>query len=227
MIALKKRISFLMGFCALIVAIAMVSVGVTMAIWSGSTRETNVVTIGNVKIELIDEYDYPSDDPPEFQPNDNGSISKTVTVKNIGRNKCYVRVLVKIEWTDTTSSDANVVDISPKFIEPQYDTTGKWVKGDPLANYPGFDVYYYQATLDPGSPAKVPLFSEFKFRESYTENGTTYTFDLGTNVGYIGNIRVMAQAVQSEYLGQDNDSFGLQKNSSGQIIGWPNDLVFN
>lgn len=221
MIALKKSISFLMGFLALIVAVAIVTVGVTMAVWSGSTRETNVVTIGNVRIELIDIYDY--DDVPIFSPSNENTIAKTVSVKNIGNTKCYVRVLVKKGWYD---KNGNEVDIAKEFIDPQYDTTGMWIKGTPVPNYSEYDVYYYQDVLNPQTDASVPLFEEFFFRESYTDNNTTYSFDIGQDGGMTGTIKVLAQAVQSEYLGLDGSDFGLKKDN-GKIVGWPNDLVFN
>ncbi len=227
MIALKKSISFLMGFCALIVAIAMVSVGVTMAIWQGSTKETNVLTIGNVKIELIDIYDYPKDDPPEFQPSNDNAISKKVSVKNVGNTLCYVRVLIKKEWTDASGNE--VAGLSTGLIAPHYDPTGQWVRGTNLdGEYSGYEVYYYQNKLEPGKEALEPLFSEFYFRESYTDNdGATYTFNISEYGGKFGNIKVLAQAVQSEYLGERDSDFGLKYNASHQIIGWPNSLVFN
>lgn len=222
-IALKKSISFLMGFCALIVAVALVSVGVTLAIWSGSTRETNVVTIGNVRIELIDEYE---GGVPEFEPSNEVTISKKVSVKNIGNNKCYVRVLVAKGWYD---SDGNLdTSVSKDFIDPVYDTTGHWVKGTPVDNYEGYDVYYYQEILDPGATAAKPLFEKFYFLKTIGEEGSgdEVVFDTMTDGGKIGRITVLAQAVQSEYLGQEGTDFGL-KRTGGKITGWPNDLVFN
>ena len=214
----KKQYGFLLGFCALIVAIAFVSVGVTMAIWSGSTRETNVVTIGNVRIELIDIYEHGED--PVFIPKNDATIDKTVSVKNIGNQKCYVRLLVKTGWYDENNNlDTSV---AKDFIEPVYDTTGNWVKVDPID---GWDVFYYQSILSPDETA-VPLFEEFYFLESYTKGGTTYSFDLSHDGGKNGRISVQAQAVQSEYLGQDGTDFGLKK-TAGKITGWPNDLVFN
>ena len=54
---LKRNKRFLLGFCALLVVVAMVSVGLTLALTTvDKTYTTNVVTIGEVKIELIDNY---------------------------------------------------------------------------------------------------------------------------------------------------------------------------
>lgn len=219
-IALKKSISFLMGFCALIVAVALVSVGVTMAIWSGSTRETNVVTIGSVKIELIDIYE----DDQVLRPDNDATIDKTVSVKNIGKTDCYVRLLVTKGWYDKNGNlDASV---SADFIAPVFDTTGNWVKGTSLANYPDYDVYYYQSVLTAGATADEPLFEKFYFLESIQDGEDTISFNLAQNGGKTGTIKVFAQAVQSEYLGQEGTDFGL-KRTGGKITGWPNDLVFN
>ena len=95
-IALKNK-KILSGFCALIVAVAMISVGATLAVDEISKSETNIVVFGNVNIELID--DFPNK-PPSVEPT-GGNVPKTVSVKNIGTSNCYVRILVNKSWFDT------------------------------------------------------------------------------------------------------------------------------
>ena len=107
MFALKKENKrFLLGLCALIVAVAMVSIGVTLAYAPVTAYETNVVVLGNISIRLNDKYysyintpddiededtdpgdivydtdtetPYNEDDPPTFSPGQ--TVRKVVSV---------------------------------------------------------------------------------------------------------------------------------------------------
>lgn len=203
MIALKKiNKRFLSGLCALIVAVALVSVGVTMAAWNASTSETNVVTIGNVKIDLIDTY------TPQNNVSPGVDVEKVVSVKNIGNTSCYVRLFVKKEWLTDTGA---VTDLSVDLIKPQYKSG--WVKGTCPSggDYTGYECYYYQSELAPGQTASS-LFDKFVL-----DSG----FDVTKYANYEGHIIVKAEAVQSEYVGDEMTRTG------GNITDWPSALVFN
>lgn len=203
MIALKKNKKFLSGLCALIVAVALVSVGVTMAAWNAQTSETNVVTIGNVKIDLIDTY------TPQNNVSPGVAVDKVVSVKNTGNTSCYVRIFVKKEWRTDTGASTN---LSVALIEPQYNYSD-WVKGTcPSGSvYTGYECYYYQSELAPNETADS-LFDKFVLDDS---------FDVDTYGNYEGHIFVKAEAVQSEYID------GELIKTNGKITGWPASLVFN
>jgi len=236
--ALKKRKNkknrFLLGFCALIVAVAAVSVGLTLALTTvDKTYTTNVATIGEVKIELIDKYydadgevvgdgkgdmskngqEYTEDDPPVFGPDT--TVHKTVKVKNTGKFPCYVRLLVKQEWeyTETSVDPAThtasqvIHDLSP-FIE--WTPNSKWVKGDEVTatvddEPQTFRCYYYTDIL-PVNGTTDGLFTYYDTKDKKTYENMFHIGDYTISEGLkagLAHITVMAQAVQSDYTSGD------------------------
>ena len=181
MIALKNK-KFLTGFCALIVAVAMISVGVTLAANEISKSETNIVVFGNVDIELIDDY---PDTPPSVEPT-GAEVNKKVSVKNTGNHDCYVRILVNKSWLDTEgTSIASKIDLDSYinwdcwFTEDSAKTTIDSVE---------YQIYYYNEILKPNEEAE-PLFTKFAV--------DNYTAIADKVVGTDGHIKVLAQAVQA------------------------------
>ena len=219
MFALKKNNkNFLLGLCALIVAVAMVSVGVTLAANNNKPNfETNVVVIGNIDIDLIDEYyevqsDYDSDpdgekhydedNPPSVLPET--TVDKVISVKNVGTNPCYVRLLIRRVW------NVNGSDLKDKITLNIH--TADWTKGADI-NVGGvaYECYYYNKILAAGERAHN-LCDTFRLG----------TFDLDAVQDSTGQILVFAQAVQSDFV----DSSTIIKEGD-RITGWSNDLVFN
>ena len=178
---------------ALVVAVAMVSVGATLALRTTKLFETNVLTIGDVDIALKEDY---KSEGATLTPNNATAIGKHVWVTNEGNLPCYVRVLVKKAWLDntllkrqvTTFTDGLTLDM----IDPQFNTTD-WVQG---ADVNGCMCFYYQKKLAVGGKTSN-LMNEFYFLET-DANGKT--FDLGTYGGYTGVIEVQAQAIQADYI---------------------------
>ena len=179
MIALKNK-RFLTGFCALIVAVAMISVGVTLAADTMSKEETNIVVFGNVDIGLIDEY---PDTPPVVEP-EGATVSKTVSVKNIGTHDCYVRILLNKSWYDS-----NGTSIADK-INPDFNFDDWYTEDSAKTTIDGteYQIYYYNQILEPGQDA-TPLFTEFTV--------DSYTADVAKIKNTQGHIKVLAQAVQA------------------------------
>ncbi len=211
-IALEKDKKFLLGLCALIVAAAMVSVGVTLAAWP-ETRETNVVTIGNVKVNLIDEYEENDSVSPEVD------IDKVVKVQNVGNTSCYVRVLVRRAWTKPGGSEI-AEGLSADLIVPAVDNVN-WTKGaSPIDGQDGqmYDCYYYRSALPAGQTTE-PLFENFKIDGSGGYDPEKYG-------GYVGHIYVYAQAVQSEYVTTDGENPTVTI-TDGKVTSWSSDLVFD
>lgn len=206
MIALKKdNRKAVWGFCALVIAVVMVSVGVTLAAWESSGRQTNVVTIGNIEIELHDDYN--EIDGTNKKPGD--TVAKKVSVENTGDKPCYVRVLVKAYW-DGGNATLN------KFIEPNYDTTNwagpfDWSGSD-------YDVcFYYKGTsgdgiLQPGVTTK-PLFETFQLKDGTIDGVSAEEYK-----GMTGHIIVKAQAVQSDNINPSEVDVANGK--------WPSGLYF-
>jgi hypothetical protein len=272
-IALKNK-KFLLGFCALLVAVAMVSVGLTLALTTvDKTYTTNVVTIGEVKIELIDNYydtdmaangqTYTKTNPPVFEPNKD--VTKTIKVKNVGNYPCYVRLLVQKEWIydqqDPQSGLQMLVDIDAPNGETemseqtiQWNVTSKWVRGlSPVADSNNenayltedgqvvvenemirFDdrdwdyCYYYQEVLAPGASTDS-LFVGNKFHIGDYSDNKTYASQTD------GHIYVAAQAIQSDYVTEEDDFGDLvnpaQKSrtiftKNNKIVKWNDNLLF-
>lgn len=199
MIALKKNKRFLFGLFALIVAVSMISVGITLAAanWSATGRETNVLTLGNINIKLIDIYTENDNVEPGVD------VPKTVEVENIGSAPCYVRVWVKKTWSSGSGASP-----STDLILPNYDLV-HWVKGseDPSAN-DGYECYYYKGTgngvLSKGKKTE-PLFTSFKLDEK----------DKDSYKGLKGQITVKSEAVQTDHI-----------DLGGDVTKWPADLKF-
>ena len=218
MFALKKNNkNFLLGLCALIVAVAMVSVGSTFALFDPQPNfETNIVVIGDVAIELNDEYyeeqpdydpddpekNYNEDNPPEFSPDID--VTKYVSVTNIGNNPCYVRVLMRRIWKD--NNDQDISDKISYTINSDF-----WYKGDDYEiGGVEYECYYYKLPLAPGVRA-----------ENLIEKFHIGDFDSATAGGSTGDINVLAHAVQSENITPSTSADSpIVKNSAGMIIKW-------
>lgn len=199
MFALKKKKSFLLGLCALIAAVAVVSVGATWAaVRHIEKAETNVYTIGNVDIELIDEYQRQDNLEPEVQ------VEKKVAVKNIGTLSCYVRLYIKKGWTVPDGR----IDPGADKIVPEFPATGKWVKGDTPSGtqYDGYECWYYQEPVSVNTETD-PLIEHFHLMQP--DDGKPYA-------GMEGHITVMAEAVQSDW------TYGNLEFRDGKIVNWNN-----
>lgn len=167
--SLKKKICVaILSICL----VGMITVGTTYAIFFAKVSTTNVITIGNIDVELIDIYTRPDSVAP------GESVSKIVSAKNVGDNDAYVRIKLKKTWTKDNKVLENLStdDIEINFPNPQ-----DWVDG-------GDGYYYYQKPLAPGETAS-DLLDSFKLSLSYTDKGID---DLE------GNIIVSAEAIQSK-----------------------------
>lgn len=98
---MKKKLTAI----ALVVALLAVAViGGTLAYFTDTKSATNTFTVGNVKIDLIEQEKTEQGLAPFVQDkllvpgksNDGNAVSKIVTVKNTGRNDAWVWVDLKI-----------------------------------------------------------------------------------------------------------------------------------
>ena len=93
---MKKKIMTL----SLVVALAATAViGGTLAYFTDTVEKTNVLTVGNVDIDLTEPgwEETGKVDAEDAYPGE--ALAKDPTVKNIGANPCFVRV--KVDWDDT------------------------------------------------------------------------------------------------------------------------------
>ncbi len=183
----------MLGLCALIVAVAMVSIGVTLALDPITAFETNVVVIGNINIKLNDEYvGNDMDTPPVFNPGQ--TVDKKVSVTNTGDNPCYVRVLVNTSWEETTT-----------------------VGGETYQIYYYKDIVYKDIVPSSGTEAQrttKPLFENFSIKN--------YSNEIDKVGGTNGSIKVMAQAVQSDNVNWTPAGMGGTVEKA-QVLGWSDD----
>lgn len=113
---MKRKITAL---CLVVALLAVAVVGGTMAYFTDTDEATNVFTIGNIKIELLED----GMDPADYNQILSGKtivpgqeISKEVTVKNISdKDDAYVRVKITVPsklipvWADNYTTDWDVI----------------------------------------------------------------------------------------------------------------------
>ena len=169
----------------IIICIAALTLGGTIAYWSAEETETNVITAGSIKMELIEQMKDP--ETGELIPFENqdgimpGSIcSKIVQVKNTGENDEFVRIKVekKIDIKDKeeeADTDLLIIDFDEEH----------WILKD------GF--YYYYRALKSGEITEEPLFTQVTFSE---DMGNLYQESVAT-------ITVQGFAVQAANNGTD------------------------
>ena len=166
-----------------IIVIAIISI--IGAIWAPSTfsyfttqeSATNVITSGNIEMELIDvlaeEVTF-SEDGILMLPGD--SIKKTVSAKNTGEHPFFLRVKIIKSVNDENLEVDNCILLN--------------INDENWTYKEGF--YYYNSALAPGETAKA-LFTEVYMNGKQVDNdylGKYFTVD------------VCAYAVQSEYNGE-------------------------
>lgn len=165
----------------------------TNAFFTAEEQVHNVITTGNIDIELV-EMAIPEDggDPVPFE-NVTGvvpgeEVSKIVTVKNTGEQPAYVRIKLNkaISLADDIKGEADLSLISCDL------NTKDWTEKD------GY--YYYNTVLDAGKETE-PLFTTVTFAK---EMGNMYQ-------GSQTELTVQAQATQVANNG----------NSVLEAKGWP------
>ena len=98
---MKKKITAL---CLCVALLAIAVVGASLAYFTDTKSATNTFSVGNVKIDLIEQektvnglVDFKQDKTlVPGKSNDGNAVSKIVTVKNTGKNDAWVWVDLKI-----------------------------------------------------------------------------------------------------------------------------------
>lgn len=181
---MKKKILLI---ATAIILVSIISIG-TLAYFTDEEKARNVITTGNIDIEL-EEWMEDADNNDELIPfPENGvsdvmpgsQISKIVQVRNVGGNPAYVRIQVEkaIELDDVSAGQVPDLDLITFNLN-----TEKWELGTD-----GY--YYYKNVLQPGEVTE-PLF-------------TVVTFDSDMDNMYqksSATVDVTAYAVQSDNNG--------------------------
>lgn len=189
---MKKKI---LALAAIAICLSIIGYN-TLAFYTSSQKAENVITSGNVKIELQEwadkekkvpyEEEYPGNIVTGILPG--VSTTKIVEVKNTGNNPVWVRVAVNKE---ITLKDGETPDLG--LMTMDYDTD-HWTLLDD-----GY--YYYNERLDAGSTTE-PLFASVSFDGKMTNEYQNCT----------AKVEVTAYAVQ---VANNGTTFH-------DALGWPN-----
>lgn len=185
---MKKRIALM----ALVIAAFSFAGYGTLAYFTASEKAENVITAGNVKIDLCEETadgdPFPEDGMTGIMPGE--TVDKVVYVKNVGENTAWIRVKPEKELTfaDGTKAESGSFE---QYIDLNLNQDD-WTEKD------GW--YYYRQPVDAGTQTGK-LFTQVTFSEKM---GNTYK---NSTV----HIEVNAQAVQTA----NNGSSVLE------AAGWP------
>lgn len=170
---MKRRIPAIALVLALLVIAA--SAYVTLAYFTADDQVTNVITAGNVKIELCEMMTtengdalVPFEDVSGVMPGT--EVSKIVTVKNTGNNAAYVRVSVNSLIKDANDiEDELLTDRLDSYIELDINTEN-WT-------YMDDGYYYYNTALEAGAETE-PLFTTVKYLEKMPNEYQNTTLEM-------------------------------------------------
>lgn len=171
---MKKKLSIVFGIIAIL---AIISVG-TLAYFTSEQNAENVISAGNIKLEIHEKTASGEDFPKEgiiVMPGD--TVSKIVTVENTGDHPLYLRVKLTEGVSDEALTEDDCLDININ--------RSCWLEKD------GY--YYYYRALQSGETTEQ-LFSEVYF--------DLYNID-NKYLGKHFTLNVAASAVQSENNGSD------------------------
>jgi predicted ribosomally synthesized peptide with SipW-like signal peptide len=171
---MKRKLAIIFGVIAVL---AILSFG-TYAYFTADQTAENVITTGNVKLEIHEKTATGEDFPKEgisVMPGD--TVSKIVTVENTGDHPLYLR----IKLTEGVSDEALTTD---DCLDIDINRTN-WIEKD------GY--YYYYRPLQSGETTEQ-LFSEVYFDINAVDN---------KYLGKYFTLNVSASAVQSENNGAD------------------------
>ncbi|MGN0664611.1 MAG: SipW-dependent-type signal peptide-containing protein [Negativibacillus sp.] len=189
---MKKKIA------AVAVILSLVSIAAmgTMAYFTDSAVAHNVITSGNIDIEVKewkDTGEVDENNNPIWEEYEDGilampgqSVSKIVTVEN-NDEPAYIRAKFKVVAYKLVDKEQIPIQIEEGAITVPTDTA--WVKGED-----GW--YYYNAPVEKGG-VTAPLFSEVQF--SGPNMGNEYQ-------GATVEIKISAEAVQAANAPSKNDN---------------------
>lgn len=151
---MKRR---LFAGAVILICLSLMAYG-TLAFFTAEDTAHNVITSGEIEIELLEWADedkttpFPEDGVSGVMPG--AEVTKIVEVKNSGSNDAWVRVRVE---KDITLSEGTEGDVDLGLMVLDFDETC-WILGED-------GCYYYKEALAPGAVTE-PLFASVSFDPS-------------------------------------------------------------
>lgn len=145
-----KKSAVYPALCAACICAFAFSAGMTFASWKTQGNTVNKITMASVKGQILEEYEQDQVVYP------NGTVDKTVQVKNTGTADAFPRVKIEKAWGDGRDENGRLIvdpDLSTDNIEITYNTE-QWMY-NPEDGY-----FYYTEVLKPGDTT-VSLFDSF------------------------------------------------------------------
>lgn len=149
-----KKTALYPVLCAVSMCAFLFSTGMTYASWKTQSETVNTISMASVKGQIVEEYEQGQVVYP------NGTVRKTVQVRNTGTVDALPRVKIEKAWGDNRDENGKLLinsELSTDNIEIHYNTE-KWLYNE------NDGYYYYQEVLKPGDTT-VSLF------DSFTVNG--------------------------------------------------------
>ena len=187
---MKRKLFFI---AVIVICLSLTAYG-TLAYFTAEETAHNVITTGNVDIELLEWADedktkpFPEEGISGVMPNT--SVTKIVEIENTGSGAAWVRIKVEKDISLAQGVNLEKPDLGLMVID--YDTENWALMAD------GY--YHYKKPLEPGQTTE-PLFAEVTFDKTM---GNDYQNANAT-------VTVSAEAVQSANNGETYD----------QAKGWP------
>lgn len=200
----KKKILTLSVAALLTVTAA---VGGTLAYFTDTDEETNVFTVGNIDIDLVEEFE----DDALLMPGTKtqNAVNKDVWVKNVGKNDAWVRVKVSVpaHLDVLTDPSENYEDVAAGNILHWNTVAGNeaiWnvakANNEAVPSEDGkYNVYtfYYNEKLSAGKQT-AQLLDQVYLDAKVDHDGTDYTYD-GKKIDLSNvDILVVAEAIQAD-----------------------------
>lgn len=177
----------------LVIGLSIVSMG-TLAYYTVSNTATNIITMGNIDVALMETMVLPDGTITDFVDATGvmagDSVSKIVTVENTGVGDAWVRIAVD---KTMTSPEGIVLDADVM----TFDLGTDWVDGA--------DGFYYYSVALPSGDTTSPLWEEVIFS---TTMGDAYQGATGTI-----DVTVYAVQVANNPIPEGGDIT--------DIVGWP------
>jgi len=148
---MKRKVLMLSLTVALV---AILALSATLAYFTDTDKETNSFTIGDVEIDLVEEFEQGANLTPGVGTRDPetgvveiaNTVSKVVNVENIGDNDAYVRVHIAIPAFQVDGVNVNVIN---PVCDDMSTVNGQWIWGKTLdSNYPPRDGGEWNQTRD-------------------------------------------------------------------------------
>lgn len=132
----RKKVAGLIGS---IVLLAAIGIGATLAYFTDTDTKTNVITMGDIDIELS-EPSFPEGGMTGVVPNELIEKDPTITVK-AGSEDAYIRAKVTYEWVDANNNRTEITGDELDELKNNITWRSGWV-ASPLEVEK--DVWYYQ-----------------------------------------------------------------------------------